>query len=325
MNKRLLLTFILILLVVTGCTNASSSKASEDNEGSGTFPKKSIEVLVGYGAGGSSDSIARIIVNGANKYLPNKQNFVVKNLEGGSGSIGLTELSNANPDGYTIGFSPSGPLTALPHQQKVGYTLNDFDPILKAASIPQMLHVSNDAPWNNFKEWKEYVKDNPGKFKFSSSGNGSEQHLAMEALNQKLGIDTTHVPYDSGATSAGAVSAGEVDASVVFPGMVDGSEGKPLFSFSGEKEGYEDVPTLKEKGVDLAVDVYGGFLAPKGMPEDKKEIIHSAIKQALEDPEVIGELEKLGYPITYADSEDFKEDLSSTFDDNGETMKQMGK
>ncbi len=322
--KKLLLIFLLVVALV-GCTPANGSSSNKSKDGSDdNFPSKSIEVVVGYGPGGASDTIARTVATAASKYLPNDQSFVIKNIPGGAGIIGTSEVHNADPNGYKIGFSPSGPLTILPHMGEASYSLDSLGAVIKLASIPQMLHVKKESPWDNFEEWVEYVQNNPGDFTYSTPGVGGEQHLAMEALNEVLGITTVNVPYNSGGESSVALIGGEVDGSVVFPGTVASDDAKILFSFSGSKEGYDDVPTLKDLGIDVASNVYGGIIAPKEVPQDRIAIIHDAFQKALEDPEVIEKLEGLGYPITYGDSESFQSELESDYKQAGDLLRKLG-
>lgn len=325
--KKILLVCLLALISLVGCSQASSSgseNANNEKDSDADFPSKPIEVIVGFGPGGASDTIARTVANAASKYLPNDQSFVIKNVPGGAAIIGTSEVYNAEPDGYKIGFSPSGPLSVLPHLGDATYSHDSFETVIKLVSIPQMLHVQKDAPWNNFEEWAEYVRNNPGKFTFSTPGIGGEQHLAMEALNDALGVETVNVPYNSGGESSVALLGGEVDGSVVFPGTIGSDDVKILFSFSGSKEGYDNVPTLLEEGVDVASNVYGGIIAPKGISDDRTRVIHDAFKKALEDEEVIGKLEELGYPITYGDAVSFQEEITNDANRAGELLKKLG-
>lgn len=151
-----LLIVLSIVLVACGSskeTNATGGKTEEDS-----FPTKPIEMIVPYGAGGSTDQIARLIQRSVNDYLPNGQTIQIINEPGGAGVIGLTKVLNAKPDGYTIGLTASGAITNQPHYGSTSYTHDSFQPISRIATSPILLAVKSDSPWTTLDDLIEYIQ-----------------------------------------------------------------------------------------------------------------------------------------------------------------------
>src|SRR5699024_7940236 len=125
--------------------------------------------------------------------------------------------------------------------------------------------------------------------------------------------NTEAIPYEDGGSAVAAFLGGHTDGYAGFPGNVSGDY-KILFNFSGERsEFFPDVPTLKEKDIDVEVEFFNGVIAPKGIPEDRLTIIHDAFKQAVEDPRVADELNELGFENAYINGEDFQELITNSF------------
>ncbi|MGZ3537273.1 MAG: tripartite tricarboxylate transporter substrate binding protein, partial [Thermodesulfobacteriota bacterium] len=162
-----------------------------------TFPSKPINLWVGWGAGSGTDISQRAIANIASKML--NQPIVVTNVTGGGGTLVLGRLKPERPDGYTIANTSSATLGRIPHLQPVPYNaqdpLKDFTPIVSYSYYLYGLAVKSDSPWKTFEEFISYAKANPGKIRYSTSGVGTGQHLAMEYVAKKEKIKWTHVPF----------------------------------------------------------------------------------------------------------------------------------
>lgn len=327
MKKILMLSMLIFALVLGGCSSSDSSIAKDKPKGE--FPTKPIEMIVPFAAGGSTDAAARALASVVNKYMPNGQSVVVVNKSGGAGTIGLAEVLNAKPDGYKIGLTAAGPISIQPHYGQAPYTHDSFQTIMRVTAVPQVLVVQSDAPWKTFEEWLDYVKQNPGKFTYSTAGTGGPPHIAMEALNTAAGIQTKNVPFDGGAPAVTALLGGHVHGAVVQPqeaiAHIDSGALRALVNVGESKiESFKDTPLLKEKGIDVAVDVFNGIIAPKGLPQEELDILHDAFKKALEDPAVIEQYNKLGIQPAYAGPEDFQKTITDSFNTNGDVMKKIG-
>lgn len=336
MKKILFMMLLMLTLTIAGCSSSNQKVAENATEGSqkqqnepkenesSKFPEKPITLISPYAPGGSTDTTARIVAQGAMKFLPNNQEIVIENVPGGGSTIGVTQTFKSKPDGYTIGIVTDTALAIKQHEMKLPYSYDGFDEIMRMVAIPQILFVKKDAPWNTFDEWFEYVKANPGNFKYSVAGSGTIGHLAMEELDEKAGVDTVAVPYDGGGPAMQALLGGHVEGSITFGGNGDLEQVKMLVNTATERSNLFDVQTLMEAGIDSGNDPYVGLVAPPGTPKEIITIIHDAFKKALEDPETIENLNKQGLEPYYAGPEEFEEHISKTYKSYGEIMEKIG-
>jgi tripartite-type tricarboxylate transporter receptor subunit TctC len=253
----------------------------------------------------------------------------VVNKEGASGTIGLSEVMRAKPDGYTLGITTTTATSIQPHFEETPFEHDSFQAVIRTSAVPQVLVVKEDAIWKTFEEWLEYVKRNPGKFTYSIPVKAGSQFMAMEALAKETGIEVKAVPFDGAAPATTALLGGHVDGmlvqSVDARAQVESGTVRELVNVGSNKVGAnEDTPLLTEKGIDVVFDIYSGILAPKGIPQDVRDTLHEAFKKALEEPEVIEQFAKMGIEPTYAGPEDFQKEITNSFEVHGEIMKDLG-
>jgi tripartite-type tricarboxylate transporter receptor subunit TctC len=216
-----------------------------------TFPSKPINLWVGWGGGSGTDISQRAISNIASKAL--KQPIVVSNVTGGGGTLVLGRLKAEKPDGYTIANTSSATLGRIPHLQPVPYNaqdpLKDFIPIMSYSYYLYGLAVKSDSPWKTFEEFIAYAKANPGKIRYSTSGVGTGQHLAMEYLAMREKIKWTHVPFATSPQAVAAVMGGHVEATSQTPEWkenVDAGSMRLLICWNDKRMPfYPNIPTLK--------------------------------------------------------------------------------
>ena len=209
MNKVLLVILLSMALLVMVRGEALAD----------TFPSKPINLWVAWGAGSGTDISQRAIANIASKTL--KEPILVSNVTGGGGTLVLGRLKAEKPDGYTIANTSSATLGRIPHLQPVPYNaqdpLKDFIPIMSYSYYLYGLAVKSDSPWKTFEEFITYAKANPGKVRYSTSGVGTGQHLAMEYLAMREKIKWTHVPFATSPQAVAAVMGGHVEATSQTP------------------------------------------------------------------------------------------------------------
>lgn len=330
MKKAAIVSLILATVVSVGCAKQEASKPAGGDKPAETavksnFPQKPIEMVVPFAPGGATDSSARILAASASKYLPNGQSIAVTNKAGGGATIGVTDVFMSKPDGYKIGFVTSSPLSIQPNYGQAAYTHDSFQPIMRALSFSQVLVVKSDSPWKTFDEWLDYVKKNPNKFIYGTSGTGSIAHIAMEALNNATGIQSKHVPFDGSAPALTALLGGHIQGAVVLPTDINSDSVRILANFGSLKsDAYKDVPTLMDKGIQVKQDVYSGLIAPKGLPKDVLQVLQEAFKKALEDPATVEQLKKIGLAPAYLGPEEFQKEITDSFKMSGEVMKKAG-
>jgi tripartite-type tricarboxylate transporter receptor subunit TctC len=295
-----------------------------------TFPSRPINLWVGWGAGSGTDISQRAIADIASKTL--KQPIVVSNVTGGGGTLVLGRLKAEKPDGYTLANTSSAALSRIPHLQPVPYNaqdpLKEFIPILSYSYYLYGLAVRSDSPWKTFEEFIAYAKANPGKVRYSTSGVGTGQHLAMEYLAMKENIKWTHVPFATSPQAVAAVMGGHVEATSQTPEwkeQVDAGKMRLLICWNDKRMPfYPNVPTIKEKGYDFAVQAAIIIYAPANTPKEVITALGKAFHQASETEEVKQILKRLSYPHDIKDSEELIKMIKKDYEVNKKILKELG-
>ena len=319
--KKSVITLLLIVLpfYLVGC-----SSKKED-----TFPSKPIEMVIPYSAGGATDSVGRILEAAMRKHLPNGQTLVIVNKPGGASVVGTTEVAKSKPDGYKLALVPSGSISVQPHFGNTPYKPDDFQAIARVATSPILFAVKADSPWKTFKEWSDYVKQNPDAFIYGSSGKGNPGQLGLQKYISANNLFVKNVPYQGSgqiyAALLGGHIHGEVSAAQEMKGQIDSGEVRILANLGTTKDDfYKSVPTLQEMGYDMSTELYFGIVAPKGIPDSTLKILSDAFKKATEDPEVKEAFIRAGITANYADAVTFQKQITDDYTAFGKTLKELG-
>jgi tripartite-type tricarboxylate transporter receptor subunit TctC len=288
---------------------ADSAAVSDDSGTTTDYPTKAVTLVVPFDAGGASDMIARIIAQSMEKTLG--QPIVIENRPGASGSVGMTYVTTSNPDGYTITYIP---FSLLP-QRKLGVSdlgPDSFEFIGQTNLVPTCLTVPINAPYNTAQEFIDYAKEHPGDVRIGNAGIGSASHIAAVALEQTTGVTFNHMPFKGGAEAATTVMGEHIEAVTINAGEVkagvDAGKLKIIAVMSDLRApSLPDVPTLKESGIDIGIDVsaWGSFGAPKGTPQDVLDVLSNALEIAAAGEEFAEFSLEQGMIVSYKDSEDF--------------------
>ena len=275
------------------------------------WPEKSVNVIVPFPAGGSTDMIARAMAQHMGEKLG--QPFVVDNRPGATGTIGATAVKRAAPDGYTLLVASLGPFVIAPHLVKnIPYdAVKDFDYISLPVQAPNVLVASPAQKARTVADVIAALKAQPGKISFASSGNGSSDHLSAELFWQQSGTSGLHIPYKGGAPAINHLPGGQVDFSfqnvnAVLPHIRAGK--LHAIAVTGDKRSpvLPDVPTLAEAGVKGA-EIYSwqGMAAPRGLPAEVKKKLADAAIQAINEPALKKRLTEQGMEIVANTPEEF--------------------
>src|SRR5688572_3503633 len=280
------------------------------------YPTKPVTVVVPFTPGGSSDITARTVAAKLQDALG--QSFVIDNKPGANGSLGGKFVAAAQPDGYTLFVGSIGVFAINPVLYKdLGYNpLKDYDLLSVAVRTPNSLVTRANFPANTVKEFVEYVRKNPGKVSFASSGTGSSDHLTAALFWQKIGTSGIHVPYKGGSAAHLDLIAGNVDASFQNLGSitqhVKGGKMK-LLAVTAEKRdpAVPDVPTMAEAGVP-GIEVYSwqAFVAPKGLPQPVKDRLQPALINAIKHPDVVKRFSDMGFEVVASSPAEFNKFLN---------------
>jgi tripartite-type tricarboxylate transporter receptor subunit TctC len=272
------------LALVLACFVAGAALAQD-------FPSKPIRVVVPYSAGGSSDGPMRVIAQEMSKQLG--QQMVVENKPGQGAMLGSAEVVKAPPDGYTL-LLASNPnaISASLYSKLTHDPVEDFAPISLLASEQAVLLVHPSVPAKNLREFIAYVKERPNKVDYSSSGNGSAQHLFMAMFTSQAGIQMNHIPYKGSAQAVTDLLGGQVSAAMPGLAAMRGHirEGRArALAVTGAKRASAapEIPTMMEQGMkDYELYVWMGMLAPKGTPNPIIDRLQREFTVALRAPAV---------------------------------------
>ncbi len=176
------------------------------------FPEKPVKMIVAFGAGGSTDLMARIFA----KYMGEElgQRFVVENRTGAGGEIGWVTLANSPADGYTIGLINSPVIEAYPitRADTIGYQMDQFRPLINVVTDPGVLAVAVDSPYETLADFVAAAKANPNTITVSHEGVGGDDHLAALNLTSQAEIEVNFVAFDGNAEATAALLGGHIDA-----------------------------------------------------------------------------------------------------------------
>lgn len=280
-----------------------------------SFPSRPIKMMIGFSAGGPTDTTMRVLAENASKVLG--QPVIIENRAGAGGTLPSVNLQTAAPDGYTIGQIPLG-VFRMPYTTKMTWDpIKDLTYILNVTGYAFGMVVPADSPlktWTHFVGW---AKANPGKLSFASTGTLSSPHLTTELIAQEVGIELLHVPYKGSSELNQALLGGHVMAgsdSTGFAPLV--ASGKlRLLNTWGEKRlpKFPDVPTLKELGVNIVQNSPFGFAAPRGTPPAVVKRLHDGFKKAMEEKSYVDVLAKYDMLPIYMSSAGYAKFAQETF------------
>jgi len=267
------------------------------------YPEKEIQGIIQWGAGGSTDTVARAITPHAEAALGG--NIVMQNVTGGVGAIGLNQVANADADGYSILFGAENPL--LYKVMKLGdKDYSDFVPVNVIARGVPILVANVDAPFNTFPEMVDYVNANPRAVKFGSTGPGGLPSVVTAMINSKTPLDVTFVPYDGDGPALTALQGGAVDVMpAVLGAAIEGIKGgtmKPLALFDIEPSPQlPDVPTIVSTNPEFAEMLpwgpFFGVFVKQGTPDDVVEKLTAAYAEAAKNPDFAAMIDGRGFKM----------------------------
>jgi len=275
------------------------------------YPSRPVRVIVPWAAGGSTDSLGRILAAKLGEYAG--QQFVIDNRPGATGTIGHAQLAKSPPDGYTLLLGSNSTFSIAPFLYKSlpydGETA--FAPVALVATNPQILSLHPSVPAANVKAFIALAKARPGEIVFSSAGSGATSHLATELLIMMTGIKMVHVPYKGGGPSAQALLAGEtmmsfVDVITCLP-FARAGRLRPIGT-SGAKRTplMPDVPTLAESGLPgYESSTTFAMFAPAGTPKEIITKLNREVLRALASPDIKERLANQGMETIGGTPEEF--------------------
>jgi len=268
------------------------------------YPEQPIKMVVAYAAGGGTDIVARLTAQYMQKHL-NNTTFVVLNRPGAGGAIGFTELTNAPPDGYTVGFINTPNVLTIPIERKSNFHWEKYDLLGNVVDDPGNFSVHADTPIKSLAELVAYAKANPGAVTYGTTGIGSDDHLAALMFEKAAGVKLTHVPFKGAAEVHQAVAGKQIMVAAMNIGeaLQYQKGGTPLRHLGQMSESRSslapNVPTFKEQGFNVIMASLRGIAAPKGLPPAVREQLVNAVQKAVADPEYQAKAAGYFAPLRY--------------------------
>jgi tripartite-type tricarboxylate transporter receptor subunit TctC len=275
------------------------------------FPERTITLIVPTPPGGGVDIVHRMLGELAEPVLGVK--VVVENKPGASGTLGLSQLARAKPDGHTLAAVWNAPLTIAPHTLNTPYATADFEPVTQTTGgTPLIFCVRPDFPAASGKEFIAYAKNHPDKLTYGTDGVGAMVQLSGERLFRPLGLKLRAVPFGGAAETLKNFLGGHID---IYGGTIPPIEGqlknqKAKCLITTAADTVKELPSATSAGdlglADQATELWRGLIAPKGTPPERLKVLADAFRKAGEQPKFQAYLQKSGEKAVFGSPEQFR-------------------
>jgi tripartite-type tricarboxylate transporter receptor subunit TctC len=305
------------LIVTSSLLGACGAPASSSGD-SAAYPTKTIDVIVPYPAGGGSDIIARAIVDEINAEGDLGEQLQIVNKGGGAGLVGMTEMVNAEPDGYTISISPLGPVALHPGMAEVEYDpMTDIEFIAGLTKGGSLIAVPASSPYQTLEDLVEAAKAEPGQITFG--GGPPAYDIPRALLEEETGATFSHVAYEGDAATTTAILGGNLDvtftqAAAALPQVKAGTM-RVLATVGSERSSFfPEVPTATESGIDVVWEAPYGVYAPAGVPDEVVETLAAAVDAAVGSDALQEKAEATGLSLIFRSGTEQKEVATEQLD-----------
>ena len=282
-----------------------------------TYPSHPIQFVIPMTPGDMTDLTGRALATELSKIL--KTSVIPVNKAGGGATMGADFVAKAKKDGYTILYANSNIYYAhaMEPENVSCNPLQDLDALCLAVSLPIIVVVQGESPWKTMHEFVDYMKQNPGKVRVSTTGVGGVGHFNHEVIRLETKTDSTMIPYKGASPALTALLGGHVEASVLSAGLVTPhmKTGKLRALVASIKHPeFPTVPTLTELGYKRdIVSVRNAFYGPVGLPEPVRSVLVSAMEKSTKSEEVISIVRKLDALVDYVPSAEFKKMMAEEY------------
>jgi len=290
------------------------------------FPDgRPIEMTVMFGAGSAADVTARYLAEGMAKSLGVP--VPVVNRTGGGGAIGYSHVQQQKPDGHSIIWN-SNSISTNYHSGILSFDYKAFDAVARVSVETPVIAVRSDSPWKTLGEFMDYAKANPGKVRIGNSGSGSHTHFAASALFLTGGAKVINVPFGEGQAIVNLLGSrieGVVQLPAALVSHVKGGNVRVLAVLGSEHDPvFPQVPTAKELGFSVALDMWRGIAVPEGTPKPVIAKLQEAIKGSVESQAFTDAGKAIGFTPAYLPSADFGALIASDDAKLAQVMGELG-
>jgi len=314
----MLRTFLLTVCLLSTATLASAQ----------VWPTaKPIHLVVAYPPGGVSDSVARALAEKLAAQLSTQ--VLVENKAGAGGSVGLEAVAKSSPDGYTLGFASTSPLTLNPHLRHSAFDpLKDITPVARVMVSPVLLLATSATKVTSLAELLATARAKPGTVRWATSGMASLGHIMQAQLSAAAGVEFTHIPYKGGGQQITDGLGGQYEIlsvnvdSAVLQHIKTGKLRALAVGAPARLEALPTVPTLAEAGFESAnlMSVFGVY-TPAGLPAATLERLHGEINKALANPALRDRLTVSDNVPAAASQAEFARQIATDFANYGRLIK----
>ncbi len=311
-NRRFVLSLV-IALALHGTAAAQSA-----------WPERPIQLVVPFPAGGGVDVIARPFAEIFGELL--HQPVVVMSRDGASGTIGAGAVAAARPDGYTLAFTPNGPITVQPHViPTLAYKVDSLTPLCQVFAVQYVLAVRPDSPYRTLGDLIAAAKAQPGKVSYGFGGVATAPHLAISQLAIATSVDMLSVPFRGDPQAILALKGGEIDSAMLNIGGARAQGFRMLATFAAERQSeIPDTPTVRELGYPVVSAAFGGLFAPKGLAPDIAAKIDAACEKVVADERFRRATRQASQEPIYRKGADFARMLADDYAIKGNVIKRAG-
>ncbi|MDF3838575.1 tripartite tricarboxylate transporter substrate binding protein [Cupriavidus basilensis] len=319
-----------LLAVASAFAAALASPFAAAADAAGAYPAHPIRLIVAYPTGGISDTVARAL--GERLSAQMGASVVVENKAGAGGSIGIDAVAKAAPDGYTLGFASTSPLTLNPHVGHVNYDpQRDIAPVMSVMYSPVLVIATASFGGKSFQDLLVQAKARPGTVRWATSGLGTVGHVMLEQIRSKAKADLTLIPYKGAGQQMNDALGGQFEvmstnASPMLSQHMQAGRLRPLAVGAPRRlESLPNVPTVAELGYPKAnLTSTFGIFAPARTPPAIVARLNAELNKALLEPEVRERLLKGGEVPTGGTAAQFAAAIRTEYDDNARIVKEAG-
>lgn len=286
------------------------------------YPDRPITLMIGYKAGGGTDTVGRVLAKVMGRELGQQVNIL--NKAGAGGGIATIKLKKAKPDGYTLLLNPSSSLTLNPYLvKKLTYKIDDYTYAGMLTAYQAAFVAPIDRPYNNLKEYFAYAKKNPGT-KYAALN--STARMVMNVILKDTGLDISIVPVKGGAGMLTVVFGGHVD--LAYSGGIHQQHPTKIKTISALTNARQplrpDIPTLREDGYGFSLDSFTTMILPKKTPKSIVAKIEAALLTASKDPDILALSARVHFPMAYRNGADATAEMHRQWRSYGKLVKATG-
>ncbi len=291
--------------------------------GAQTYPNKPVNLILTSGPGSSVEIIGRAFAEALAADLG--QPVVPQNRPGGANVVGTAIVAAAPADGYTLGFTASGPFASQPYLQNVPYKPDGFEFICQVLELQIVLAVKADSPYRTLDAVVAAAKASPGRIAVGTTGSASIPHIALSMLESIQSVKLNHIFFRGDSFALQSMLSGEIQMVGIALGSITDQPVRPLAILGSKRvPTHPDLPTGTELGYPIVKTGMVGFFAPKGVPAAVRQRLDRACATAARNEQFLAAAKKLNQPVDYVSGPEWERNIAADAKDNKDVIERLG-